>query len=292
MEGNPPGTINVYPRLFDIHGFGLPTYGLLVSIGVIAGLMVVFKVSRQQGMNPDQMWNLGAMVILAGILGAKVLLIVDDWSYYSRNPREIFSLNVLQSGGVFSGGLVAAILVAFWYVRKNHLPFLRTCDTFAPGVAIGHAFVRVGCFAAGCCYGRPTSEPWGVTFTNPLAHQWVGTPLGVKLHPTELYEMVVEIINFLVLYWLVRHKKFEGQVIGLYMILYGVARYFIEFFRGDPGRGEVFGGFMSGTQLIALLMVVAGGVLWVVRASLQPPPQAKPSSGKGSNRPAIATASR
>jgi phosphatidylglycerol:prolipoprotein diacylglycerol transferase len=292
-EGNPlSGTTNVYPRLFDFHGFGLPTYGLLVSIGVIVGLMVVFKVARQQGLDPEQMWNLGALVILAGILGAKVLLIVDDWGYYSRHPHEIFSLNVLQSGGVFSGGLVAAILVAFWYVRKNRLPFLRICDTFAPGVAIGHAFGRMGCFAAGCCYGRPTSEPWGVTFTNPLAYQWVGTPLGVKLHPTELYEMVVEVINFLVLYWLLRRKKFEGQVIGLYMILYGVARFFIEFFRGDPGRGEVFGGFMTGTQLIALLMVVAGGVLWVARVSLQPPSQEKPSARKRSTRPAIAPASR
>jgi len=282
----------VYPRLFDFHGFSLPTYGLLVSLGVIVGLLVIFKVSRQQGLNPDQMWNLGALVVLAGILGAKVLLIVNDWSYYSAHPHEIFSLNVLQSGGVFSGGLVAAVLVAFWYVRKNHLPFLRTCDTFAPGVAIGHAFGRTGCFAAGCCYGRPTNEPWGVVFTNPLAHQWVGTPLGVRLHPTELYEMVVEVLNFLVLYWLVRHKKFEGQVIGLYMIIYGVARFFIEFFRGDPGRGDVFGGFMTGTQLIALLMVVAGGLLWVVRVPLQLPPQAKPVSGRKSARPAVLTAGR
>ena len=269
----------------------MPTYGLLVSLGVIVGLLVIFKVARQQELNPDQMWNLGALVVLAGILGAKVMLIVNDWSYYSSHPHEIFSLNVLQSGGVFSGGLVAAVLVAFWYVRKNHLPFLRTCDTFAPGVAIGHAFGRTGCFAAGCCYGKPTSEPWGVVFTNPLAHQWVGTPLGVRLHPTELYEMVVEVLNFLVLYWLVRHKKFEGQVIGLYMIIYGVARFFIEFFRGDPGRGEVFGGFMSGTQLIALLMVVAGGVLWVVRVQLRPP-LAQPVSGKKTARPAILTANR
>lgn len=263
----------------------------MVSLGVIVGLMVVFKVARQQGLNPDQMWNMGALVILAGLLGAKVLLVVNDWSYYASHPREIFSLSVLQSGGVFSGGLVAAIAVAFWYVRKHRLPFLRICDTFAPGVAIGHAFGRVGCFSAGCCYGKPTNLPWGVTFTNPLAHQWVGTPLGVKMHPTELYEMIVEVINFVLLYWLVRRKTFEGQIIGLYMILYGVARFFLEFLRGDPGRGEVFGGFMTGTQLIALLMVVAGGVLWVVRVSLRTPPAVK-SSGKGPARPAIVTASR
>ncbi len=282
----------MYPRLFEIHGFSLPTYGLLVSLGVLAGLFVIFKVARQQGLDPDQMWNLGALVILAGIVGAKVLLIVEDWGYYAAHPSQMFSLSVLQSGGVFSGGLVAAIAVAFWYVRRNHLPFLRTCDVFAPGLALGHAFGRTGCFAAGCCYGKPTTEPWGVTFTSPLAHQWVGTPLGVRLHPTELYEMVVEIINFLVLYWLVRHKKFEGQVIGLYMVLYGIARYFIEFFRGDLSGTMIFGGLMTGTQFIALLMVVAGGILWVVRLPLKPPSEAKPPSGKRSSRPAIVTASR
>jgi phosphatidylglycerol:prolipoprotein diacylglycerol transferase len=129
----------VYPRLFDFHGFGLPTYGMMVSIGVIVGLMVVFKVARQQGLDPEQMWNLGALVILAGILGAKVLLIVDDWGYYSRHPHEIFSLNVLQSGGVFSGGLVAAILVAFWYVRKNRLPLPRAAAMAGRRVSLGES---------------------------------------------------------------------------------------------------------------------------------------------------------
>ena len=282
----------MFPRLFQLHGFSVPSYGFLVSLGVIAGLLVVFKVARWEKLNPDQMWNLGALVLLAGLLGGKIMMVVYDWGYYAAHPREIFSLSVLQSGGVFSGGLTAAIVVAFWYVRKHHIPFLRTCDTFAPGVAIAHAFGRVGCFAAGCCYGKPTSEPWGVIFTNPLAQQWVGTPLGVRLHPTELYEMIVEVFNFLVLFWLVRRKKFEGQVIGLYLILYGVARYFLEFFRGDPGRGSVFGGFMSGTQLLAVLMVVAGGILWALRIPLKNPPAAKTPSGKGSSRRAVATATR
>jgi phosphatidylglycerol:prolipoprotein diacylglycerol transferase len=282
----------VFPRLLSFHGFNLPTYGFLVSLGVVVGLMVVFKVARQQGLVPDQMWNLGALVVFSGLLGAKVLLIISDWSYYARHPGEIFSLSVLQSGGVFSGGLIAAMVAAFWYVRKHRLPFLRTCDTFAPGVAIGHAFGRVGCFAAGCCYGKPTTEPWGVTFTNPLAQQWVGTPLGVKMHPTELYEMLAEVINFLVLYWLVKRKKFEGQIIGLYLMLYGVARFIIEFFRGDPGRGgTVLGGLLTGTQLIAVLLVVLGGVLWIVRLPLKNPPDQLKLSGKGSRR-AIATVTR
>ena len=121
------------------------------------------------------------------------------------------------------------------------MPVLRTCDVFAPGLALGHAFGRVGCFAAGCCYGSETHVPWAVTFHNPLAKEIVGTPLNVPLHPTQLYEMILELCNCLFLVWLIRRKKFEGEIIGTYMIIYGMGRYFIEFFRGDPGRGQVPG---------------------------------------------------
>ena len=176
---------------------------------------------------------------------------------------------MLFRSGVWSGGFVLALAMCIWYMRRNHLPVLRICDVFAPGLALGHAFGRVGCFAAGCCWGRETHVPWAVTFHNPLANEIVGTPLNVPLHPTQLYEMVVELCNCLFLVWLIRRKKFEGEIIGTYMIIYGVARYFIEFFRGDPGRGE-FMGFMSGTQAIALLLVIGGGLLWMRRAALVP----------------------
>jgi phosphatidylglycerol:prolipoprotein diacylglycerol transferase len=154
-------------------------------------------------------------------------------------------------------------------MRKHHMPMLRTCDVFAPGVALGHVFGRWGCFFAGCCWGKETHAPWAVTFTNPVANQLVGTPLGISLHPTQLYEMIVELINFIILYWMVKHKKFEGQVIGAYMFLYGFARFFLEFLRGDPGRGELFGGLLTGTQAIAIILVIAGGVLWLRRVPLQ-----------------------
>ena len=146
------------------------------------------------------------------------------------------------------------------------MPPLATCDAFAPGLALGHAIGRLGCFAAGCCWGKATTAPWGVTFNNPLAAAWVGTPLHVPLEPTQLFESAVELVNFFILYWLIRHKKFDGQVIGAYMFLYGFARYFLEYLRDDPGRGSVFGGLMTGTQLISIMLVIAGGVLWIRRA--------------------------
>lgn len=251
------------PHLIEIGRFSLPTYGVMVALGVMAGLWVASVNSKRQGVNPDKAWNLGILAIFSAILGAKVLLIINDWSWYSAHPGDILSLSMLQAGGVFYGGLIAAIIVSVWYIRRNDLPVLRTCDAFAPGIALGHAFGRIGCFGAGCCYGRHSDLPWSVTFTNPLAQHYSGTPLGIPLHPTQLYEVIIELINFGVLMWLLRRKTFEGQVIGAYLFLYGVARFFLEFLRGDEGRGTV--GAMSGTQLISIAMVIAGGVLWVMR---------------------------
>jgi phosphatidylglycerol---prolipoprotein diacylglyceryl transferase len=262
----------VLPRLFHVGNFSLPTYGLLVSLGVLVGLWISVRNSEKSGIDPEHAWNFGIVVVLAGILGAKILYIVNDWSYYTSHPREIFSVGTLQAGGVFSGGLIAALVAAAWYIRKNHMPALGTCDAFSPGLALGHAIGRVGCFAAGCCYGKPTTHFWGVTFTNPLAQAWVGTPLGVPLEPTQLFESAVELANFFILMWLFKRKSFDGQVFAAYLFLYGVARYFLEFIRDDPGRGEVFGGIMSGTQLIAIGLVITGGLIWWLRPGLKAAP--------------------
>ena len=175
----------------------------------------------------------------------------------------------LQSGGVFSGGLLLAIACSWWYVRREKIPFLSAADVFAPGIALGHAFGRIGCLSAGCCYGRETHVPWAITFHNPWAAEFSGTPLNQPLHPTQLYEFVAEAINFALLYWLCKRKKFEGQIIALFMIIYGIERFVFEFFRGDPGRGEVLGGLMSGTQLIALGLVVSGFLIYLRRTPLR-----------------------
>jgi len=260
--------LNVFPRLFQYGHFSVPTYGLLVATGVLVGLFISVRNSAKQGIDPDNAWNLGIIVVLCGILGAKILYIVNDWGYYSAHPSEIFSLSTLQAGGVFSGGLIGAFLAAAWFVRKHKMPPLATCDAFAPGLALGHAIGRLGCFAAGCCYGKPTTHVWGVIFTNPLAQQIVGTPLNERLEPTQLLESAVELANFFILTYMFKRKKFDGQVFASYLFLYGVARYFLEFIRGDPGRGSVFGGIMTGTQLISIGLVVLAGVIWWFRSGV------------------------
>jgi phosphatidylglycerol:prolipoprotein diacylglycerol transferase len=265
----------VFPELIHIGSFALPAYGVLVAIGVTAGLFVSARMGQQQGLSRERIWDLGVFVVLAAIVGAKVMLIVNDLGWYSEHPKEIFSLSTLQAGGVFYGGLLAALAVSVWYMRRNDMPWLRTADAFAPGLALGHAIGRLGCFAAGCCYGKPTTSWLGVVFTSPIANQVSGTPLNVPLYPTQLMESAVELANFFVLAWLIRHKKFEGQVIGTYLFLYGVARYLMEFLRGDPDRGSVFGGAMTGTQLISIFLVILGGILWMRRAELQRPAVAR-----------------
>jgi len=253
----------MFPRLLEIGSFSLATYGVLVALAMIVALFTVVRFARREGVDPERAWSLGIVCIFAAIVGAKLLLVLNEWDFYVHNPSALFSLNLLQSAGVFSGGVVAAVIAGLLYMRRQRMPILKTMDVFAPALALGHAIGRLGCFAAGCCYGKPTRLPWGVTFTNPLAAKLVGTPLGVPLHPTQIYEFLVELFNFGLLVWMFPRKKFDGQIFGTYLFLYGVARYFLEFLRGDPDRGSVLNGMMTTTQLISILMVIAGGLLWM-----------------------------
>jgi phosphatidylglycerol---prolipoprotein diacylglyceryl transferase len=258
----------VFPQLFHIGSFAVPTYGVLVAIGVLVGLWVSVRNSTRQGIKAENAWDFGIAVVLAGILGSKILYILVDWSSYAQHPSEIFSLATLQAGGVFSGGLIGAFIVAAWFLRKHHMPALATCDAFAPGLALGHAIGRLGCFAAGCCFGKETHHFWGVTFTSHVAAANAGTPLNIPLEPTQLFESAVELAIFFVLSWMFVRKKFDGQVFGAYLFLYGIARFLLEFLRDDPGRGGPYlGGALSGTQLISMGLVLGGGIIWYLRPS-------------------------
>jgi phosphatidylglycerol:prolipoprotein diacylglycerol transferase len=255
----------VFPRLFHLGDFSMPTYGVFVAVGIILGLWVSENNSERVGIDGQNARNLGLLVGVCGIVGAKILAIANSWDFYAAHPRELFLLTTLQAGGVFLGGLLTSILAGAWYMHRNHMLGLLTADAFAPGIALGHAVGRIGCFAAGCCWGKATDALWGVTFRDSLAHEWAGTPLGVPLVPTQLLESIIEFVNFLLLNWLFRHRKFEGQVIGGYLLLYGSARYCLEYLRDDPGRGSVFGGAMTGTQLISILLMIVGASLWPLR---------------------------
>jgi len=245
----------VLPKLFSIGSFSLPTYGVLVALAFLAALWLIGRLAKREGLERDTVINLGVYCALAGIVGAKVLMIALDPSYRAH-PKEIFSLATLQSAGIFYGGFIAALFMAYYYMRRMNLPVLRTADIFAPGVALGHGIGRLGCFAAGCCWGRPTNLPWAVTFTNPDA-QNVGVPLGIHLHPTQLYESFAEFLIAAVLYWLASRVHKPGSVIGLYLVLYGIVRLIVEFFRAHD-ESNPLGLSLSLEQWISVLLAMIG----------------------------------
>ncbi|MEI9813772.1 MAG: prolipoprotein diacylglyceryl transferase [Acidobacteriota bacterium] len=178
----------MYPKLIEIGSFYLPTYGVLVALGFLAGLAATIRLARRSGYNPETITNLAVYVALAGMLGAKIAMILFDWREYAANPGRMFSMDTLQAAGVFQGGLILALVTAYFYMKRQGLPVLATADAFAPGVSIGHAIGRLGCFAAGCCWGVECDLPWAVKFHNPAAWSLTGVPLETPLHPTQLYE--------------------------------------------------------------------------------------------------------
>jgi len=264
----------MFPQLIKIGDFFIPTYGVLVTTGFLLGLWLAARLARKSGLSSEQVVNLGISCALAGIIGAKLLMLIDDFGYYRDNPREIFSLATLQAGGVFQGGLILAVITAYVIVRRHKMPGLATADVLAPGIALGHAVGRIGCFSAGCCWGVECERAWAVTFRNPVSHELFGTPLNVPLHPTQLYEAAAEAFIFAILYWRFLRPHRAGAIIGLYLTLYSSARFAIEFVR-DHEQVNPWDGPLSSAQWIALATLAAG--LWLLR---RPAKNATPDPGK------------
>ena len=260
----------MYPELFHISF--LHTYGVLVALGFLAGLWLAGRMGVRAGLNVEHITNLGLYCALAALAGAKVMMLVVDAGYYWAHPDRVFSLETLQAGGVFYGGLLGALAVAAWYLRKTGLPALPAADAFAPGIALGHAIGRLGCFSAGCCWGIECHLPWAVTFTNPAANQLVGVPLDVPLHPTQLYESAAEFIICGILYWRFGRPHGRGDIISLYLMLYGAARFVVEFFRYHE-QGNLWGTPLDASQWISLVLFAVGaahfavGKRWAKRAA-------------------------
>ena len=157
----------MHPILLDLGPATIYTYGVLLAAAYLLGLQLASVRARARGLDGNTVLDLGIYIIIAALIGAKALLLIVDFDTFRQSPADLFS--IMRSGGVFYGGLVLAVVVAFWYMAKHRMPFWPTCDVFAPGIALGHVTGRLGCLAAGCCYGKPTSVPWAIVFTDPKA---------------------------------------------------------------------------------------------------------------------------
>lgn len=252
------------PAFFGIGPFPIRMYGLMIAIGFLLGIYLSARQARKEGINPDRIVDMGVYLLLSAIIGSRILHVIVNYSDFTRNPLDVFA--IWKGGLVFYGGVLAAIPTGIWYVKKHNLPVWKTADIIAPFAALGHAFGRLGCFFAGCCHGTPYSGFLGITFTNPQAL----APQGISLYPTQLFESGGEFLNFGILLFLRRYKKFDGQIFWLYPILYAILRFFVEFYRGDTDRGFYFSGMISTSQIIAIVMVIVSGVMmWRLRKSQQ-----------------------
>ena len=256
----------MYPVLFRIGNFPINTYGVFLALAFLCAILITVRLAARDGLPREKIYDLSLWMLLASLVGSKILMFFTE-PEYRDHPLQLLSLDFLRSGGVFYGGLLGAVITGYFLMRHYKLPWWKTADACAPGIAIGNFFGRQGCFAAGCCWGKPTTLPWGVKFTE-LGHEITGVPTDTYLHPTQLYESFAMLIVFFFLLWLHKHKRFSGQVILMYAVLYSAIRFAIEFVRDDP-RGDIFGlttaTGLSTSQLISLIVGGAALVVLIVR---------------------------
>ena len=245
----------MHPILVRFGPLTIHTYGVLVAAGFLLGLALAVKQAKKEGIPQERIIDIGFYVLVAAIIGSRLLFVAVNAGHYLKHPLDIFK--IWEGGLVFYGGLILAIPSALWYIRKHNLDAWRITDIFAPSLAIGHAVGRIGCFAAGCCYGRLSELPWAVTFHDPECLATTGIPL----HPTQLYESAGELLNFLILITLRRYQSFKGQLFWTYILLYSLLRFVVEFFRGDEARGYLFGGISVSQGISVIMGVVAISVI-------------------------------
>ncbi len=239
----------MHPILLKIGPVSVPTYGCFVAAGFLLGVALAWKRAKQEGIKPEVITDLAFYILLGALVGARFYFVTEHWGIYRSRPWE--TLYLWQGGLAFYGGLIGAIIGGTYYVRKHGLPLGKMADLVAPSIPAGHAVGRLGCFSAGCCYGKPCHLPWAVTFTNPHSL----APLGIPLHPTQLYHALANLLIFIFLCWFYPKKRFAGEVFCAYLFLYGLARFSIEFLRGDP---RTFIGSLSLPQWFSILaMIVA-----------------------------------
>ena len=248
----------MHPILFEIGGITIYTYGLMIAIGVVAGVAYMAVAGKKEvGLTFDQANSLFLYLFAAAFIGGKVFLLLEDPKDYLSNPTRLFT----GQGFVFYGSFLFTVPTMLWYFRKEKLPVYQMLDIMAVTTCLVHAFGRMGCFMAGCCYGKPTSTIFGVVFTNPVCQ---ARPLNTPLHPTQLYESATIIFILCVLLIVKRRGlRFHGQLFLLYLTLYAVGRSLLELFRGDLQRGFIIDDYLSHSQFIALLILI--GVAWVYK---------------------------
>jgi phosphatidylglycerol:prolipoprotein diacylglycerol transferase len=254
----------MYPYLINGNLFGhlvrVPTYGILIALAFSSGYFLTLYLSTKLGEKPQHVERIFFLVLLSATVGGRLFhVFFEDFPYYRAHPAQVFALWVGGSGSTYYGALIPAIAAVYWYARRHALDFPNFADIAAPAVALGTAIGRVGCFCAGCCWGKPTSSFLGVRFTDPDTFSGIK---DVPVHPVQLYGATAAFLGFLYLRWRLDHRRYKGQLFVHALLLYAVLRFINEMFRGDDYRGYLFYGLVSFSQTISLLLMPAIFLVW------------------------------
>jgi phosphatidylglycerol:prolipoprotein diacylglycerol transferase len=251
----------VHPVLFHIGSILVPTYGVVAALGVLLALWLAQRTARIADVNPAQVWNLCVVSLFAALIGARLLLIIVNWTSLRLHPSWMLGLAMVHHPLVAAAGATAGGAAALAVAHRQKMPLWSTADALAAPLALGLAFEQVGALLAGSGYGTDSTARWAVTYHSALAARWSGTPLGVPLHPVQLYAALAYLtIALLLLLWMPLRRQ-TGDVAGLWLMATGVALYITEFWRDPEGRGTVLSGALDGPQVAAIVLVLAGAVM-------------------------------
>jgi phosphatidylglycerol:prolipoprotein diacylglycerol transferase len=251
----------VHPVLFHIGSLLVPTYGACAAFGVLAALFLAQRTARIVGVNPAHVWSLSILSLFAAVLVQRITLVILNWRDLGRHPRWLLAISLIHHPLLASVGTLAALIVAFVYARRRQMPLASTADALAAPLTLGLAFEQFGALMAGSDYGTDAGVRWAVTYTDPLAARWSGTPLGIPLHPVQAYAAFSFFtLSVFLLVWLPARRR-AGDVAGLCLMGMGVVVYITEFWRDPEGRGSLLSGALDGPQFAAILFVLVGAVI-------------------------------
>ena len=257
----------MHPVLFQIGSILIPAYGALAALGVLLALFLAQRTARIAGVDAARVWNLSVLALFAALLSQRLLLVLANWSDLRRHPSWLLGLGMIHHPLTGAAGALAGVGSAVLYARWKRLPFMTTADALAAPVALGLAFEQLGALLAGSGYGTEAAVRWAVTYTDPLAAQWSGTPLGIPLHPVQAYAALAYLTLSILLLAVLPLRRQPGDAFGLALLGMGVAVYITEFWRDPEGRGALLGGALDVPQLAAVLLVLAGGLALRERTS-------------------------
>ena len=260
----------MHPIAFQLGPFTIHWYGVMMAIAFIAGLWTASRRGLREGIPPEKIMDIGPWLIIGTIIGARALHVATYWreEFAGRPIWEIFA--VWQGGLVFYGGLIGASLAGILYAQLKHIQLWKLADVLAPSIALGYVFGRIGCFLNGCCYGRACDLPWAVSYP-------INNPNGAPtfpVHPSQIYDSLLNLLLYVGLAWLFRRKKFDGQVFAAYLLCYAVTRSIVESFRGDYSPVHIHGALhLTPAQLVSIAIFAAGVALWAMLPKIRPRPK-------------------